>query len=60
MFTTKVGEYISSSFSMSTISSFKSIENKHDVYRSKDWMEKCSESLREHEMEIINLKKKKN
>ena len=45
---------------MSAMPSFKSIENKHDVYRSKDWMEKYSESLREQEMEIINLKKKKN
>ena len=31
--TTKVGEHIPSGFSMSTISSLKSIENKHDVYR---------------------------
>ena len=29
--TTKVGKHIPSSFSMSTISSFKNIENKHDV-----------------------------
>ena len=32
--TTKVAKHIPSSFSMSTISSFKSIENKHDVYRA--------------------------
>ena len=32
-FTTKVCEYIPSKFSMSTISSFKSIGNKHDIYR---------------------------
>ena len=32
---TKVGEHISSSFSMSTISSFKSIGKKLDVYRGK-------------------------
>ena len=31
--TTKVSEHIPSGFSMSTISSFRSIENKHDVYR---------------------------
>ena len=31
--TTKVGEHIPSGFSMSTISSIKSIENKHDVCR---------------------------
>ena len=31
--TTKVREHIPSDFSMSTISSFRSTENKHDVYR---------------------------
>ena len=31
--TTKVSEHISSSFSMSTISSFRSIENKHNDYK---------------------------
>ena len=35
-FTKKVGKNIPSAFSMSTISSFKNIENKHDVYISKD------------------------
>ena len=44
---------------MSTILSFKSIENKHDVYRNKDYMKKFCESFREHAMKIINLKKKK-
>ena len=44
---------------MSIISSFKSIENKHDVYRGKDCMKKFCESLREHAMKIINVKKKK-
>ena len=57
--TTKVGEYILLGFSMSTISSFKSIENKHDVYRGKDCLKKFCEYLREQAMEIINLKKKK-
>ena len=42
---------------MSTISSFKSIENKHDVYRGKNCMKTFCESLREHAMEIITLKK---
>ena len=37
-FTTKVGEHIPSRFLMSTISSFKSIENKHNVYGGKDCM----------------------
>ena len=44
---------------MSTMSSFKSIENRHDICRGKDCMKKFCESLREHEMEIINFKKKK-
>ena len=44
---------------MSTISSFKNIENKHDVYRGKDCMKRFCESLREHAMKIISFKKKK-
>ena len=44
---------------MSTIS-FKSIENKHDVYRGKVYMKKFCESLREQAIEIIDFKKKKN
>ena len=52
-FTTKLGERFPSGFSMSTMSSFKSIENKHDVYRCKDCVKKFCESLREHTMKII-------
>ena len=44
---------------MSTISSFKSIENEHDVYRSKDCMKMFCEFLREHAMKIVNFKRKK-
>ena len=44
---------------MSTISSFRSIENKHDVYRVEDCMKIFSEPLREHAMKIIKFKKKK-
>ena len=44
---------------MSTISSFRNIENKHYVYSGKDSMKEFRESLREHAMEIINFKKKK-
>ena len=33
--TAKIGKHILSGFSMSTISSFKSMENKYDVYRGK-------------------------
>ena len=34
-FTTLVGEHIPSGFLISTVSSFKHIENKHDVHRGK-------------------------
>ena len=44
---------------MSTILSFKRIENKQDVYRCKDSMKKFCEFFREHTMEIISFKKKK-
>ena len=44
---------------MSAISSFKGIENKHDVYRGKDCMKKIYESLTEHAMKIINFTKKR-
>ena len=44
---------------MSTISSFRSIENKQDVFRGKDCMKKFCESLREHTVKIINFEKKK-
>ena len=44
---------------MSTILSFRSIENKHDVYRGNYCMKKFCESLRDHTMKIINFKKKK-
>ena len=44
---------------MSTISSFRSIENKHDVYRGKDCMKKFCELLREQVIKRINFKKKK-
>ena len=50
-------EHIPLGFSMSTISSFKSIGNKHNVCTGKDSMIKFCESLREQAMEIINFKK---
>ena len=55
---TKVSRHIPSGFSMSTISLFRSIENKHDVYGGKDCMKNFCESLKEHAMKII-LKRKK-
>ena len=57
-FTAKVSKLIPSGFSM-PISSLRSIENKHDVYRGKDCMKKFCEFVREHTMKIINFKKKK-
>ena len=57
--TTKVSKHIPSSFSMPTVSSFRSIENKHGVYRGKDCKKKFCEFLREHTMGIINFRKKK-
>ena len=57
--TTKVDEHIPSGFSMSAISSFRSIENRHDVCRGKDSMKKFCEFLRLHAMKIINFKNKK-
>ena len=46
---------------MSTISSLRSIENKHkhDVYRGKGCIKKFCVYLREHAMKIITFKKKK-
>ena len=44
---------------MSKISSFRSIENKHDVYRGKDCTKNFCEFLREHAMKITNFKKKR-
>ena len=38
----------------SKISSFRNIENKHDVYRGNDCIKKFCVSLREHAMKIID------
>ena len=38
--TRKVSEHIPSGFSMYTMFSFRSIENKHDVFKGKDCMKK--------------------
>ena len=43
--TTKVSKHIPSGFSMSTIFSFRSIENKHNVYRGKDCMKRFCEYI---------------
>ena len=55
---TKVSNFFLSGISMSSISLFKIIENKHDVYRDKDCMKMFCESLSEQSIET-NFKKKK-
>ena len=55
----QVSEYIPSGCSLSTISLYRSIGNKRNVYRGKDCMKKFCEFLRMHAMKIINFKKKK-
>ena len=57
--TTKVSEHIPSGFPMSSKSSFKDIEDKHNVYRGKYSLKKFCESLREQAIKIINFKMKK-
>ena len=56
---TKVSEHIPSWFLMSTISSSRTIENKHDAYRGKDCLKKFCEFLKKHAMKRTNFKKKK-
>ena len=46
-------------FSMFLILSFKTVEDKCDVYKGKDCIKKVCESLSEHTMKIIDLKWKK-
>ena len=60
LFTSIVSKHVPSGFIMSTISLFKKIENKHEVYRGKNYIKKLCESLRDHAMNIINFKIKKN
>ena len=56
--TSKVSEHIPLSFSMSTVSYFRSIENKHDMYGGKDCMKIFFEFLREHTIKYLILEKK--
>ena len=44
---------------MSTVPSFRNIENEHDVYRGKHGMKKICKFSTEHAIKIINFKKKK-
>ena len=53
--TTKIGEHIPCGYSTSTICTFDHIENKHNLYRGKNYMKKFSESLSEHAKNIIDF-----
>ena len=53
--TTKVSQHFPLGFSMPTISSFRTIENKHLVYRGKDSMRQFCECLRERATNIISF-----
>ena len=57
--TTKISNYTPSIISMSAISSFRCIENKHPAYRGKISMNEFCESLRDHAVKVINFKKEK-
>ena len=50
------GSSMSSMFSIFTISSFRSIENKHGMYRGKYCMKEFGKFLREHAMKMNNFK----
>ena len=52
---TKVSKHIPSGFPISTISSFRSIEDKHNVYICEDCTKKFCEFLRKHAIKVINF-----
>ena len=54
----KLGENISSGYSMSTIQAFDHIEKKYTLYRQEDCMKRFSTSLRVHDTNILNFEKK--
>ena len=60
MSTTKASKQIPSGFLMPTVSSFRSMQNKHDVYRGKDCMKEFCEILREHTVKISVIFVKEN
>ena len=53
--TTKEDKLIPPGFLVSTMSSFKVLENDHDVYRRKYSMKISCKFLRENAIEIINI-----
>ena len=56
---TKVSEHIPSGFSVSTICSIRSIENKHYICRGMNCKKKFCKFLKEHAIKISNSKNKK-
>ena len=57
--TKRIGEHIPCGYSMSTISVFDNIENKHTLYRREDCMKIFCTSLRENVKNIFDFEKKK-
>ena len=51
--TTKIVEHIPCGYSISTILVFNNAENKHTLYRGKDFMKKFCESLRKEKILIF-------
>ena len=56
--TAKANKHIQSGFPMSTISSFRSKGNKHDMYKGKDCTKKFCEFLRQRAMKTNEFLKK--
>ena len=56
--TTKIRKHIACGYSMSTISEFDDMENKHTLYRG-NIMKKFCEHLREHAKNVIDFENKK-
>ena len=52
--TTKISKHIPSGFSKFTMSLFRNIENKYDLYRGKSCIKNFCELLREHAIKITN------
>ena len=58
--TTKVDEYNPCCHSVSTIWRFDPIENKHNLYRGRDFMKRLFDSLKENAKNTIDFEKKEN
>ena len=56
--TTKIVDLIPCGYSISTIWAFDHIENKHTLYRVKNYMKNLCTSLREHTKNILCFEKR--